>query len=86
MTDTQPLSELLDTFWEGDFTLHATPAAPASPAPDPGPAPGPTPGSSPDPGPAPAIAALGPSGIRIAGRDLATLLAPTYRQLTEPAD
>ncbi|KJK59552.1 hypothetical protein [Saccharothrix sp. ST-888] len=82
MTDAQPLSELLDTFWEGDFTLHATPAAPVSPASEPDPAPGSAPGPAPDP----AIAALGPSGIRIAGRDLATLLVPTYRQLTEPAD
>ncbi|GAA2232044.1 MULTISPECIES: hypothetical protein [Kitasatospora] len=30
MTDAQPLSELLDTFWEGEFTLR--PASPDSAA------------------------------------------------------
>ncbi|WP_441245394.1 hypothetical protein [Kitasatospora sp. McL0602] len=32
--------------------------------------------------PVPAIAELGPSGIRIGGRDLAALLEPSYRALT----
>ncbi|MGK4581564.1 hypothetical protein [Kitasatospora sp. HPMI-4] len=67
MTDAQPLSELLDTFWEGEFTLQPSPPGPETAA-----------GS--------ALAGLGPSGIRIAGRDLAALLAPAYRRLTGTAD
>ncbi|MDH6576675.1 hypothetical protein [Kitasatospora sp. MAP5-34] len=62
----------LNAFWDGDFTLGPASNGPASDSPAPG-------GS--------AIASLGGSGIRVGGRDLATLLAPVYRRLTgEPTD
>ncbi|MFI5533631.1 hypothetical protein ACIA8O_34355 [Kitasatospora sp. NPDC051853] len=68
MTDAQPVP---DHFWDGSFTLGA--------APDPAPAPdaeedGTEPGT--------ALDALGPSGIRLGGRDLAAVLTTAYRRMT----
>ncbi|MDH6124513.1 hypothetical protein [Kitasatospora sp. GP82] len=81
MTDAHALAARLDTFWEGDFTLHAAPAGPVTPAGPHGAAPGDTGAEL-----GPAIADLGPSGIRVAGRDLAVLLASAYREMTGSGD
>lgn len=61
----------LEGFWDGDFTLGPNSDDPAS---------------TPSAPPAPAIDGLGGSGIRIGGRDLATLLAPAYRRLLGSLD
>jgi hypothetical protein len=66
-----------DDFWGGDITLRREPAEPAEPS-------GPSGLSGPGkPGAAaPPLDRLAGSGLTVAGRDLAQLLAPVYQALT----
>ncbi|MCX5212130.1 hypothetical protein OG689_23085 [Kitasatospora sp. NBC_00240] len=63
----RPLTDCLADYWQGDFTLRDTP--------DDGPEAAATAAAT-------ARAGLGPSGITVRGRDLATLLDPAYRAFT----
>ncbi|MGW4651696.1 hypothetical protein [Kitasatospora sp. NPDC004289] len=73
MTDAQQVPE---HFWDGSFTLAAGPVA--APVADPVAA---SAAADPEDG-GTALDALGPSGIRLGGRDLAAVLAADYRRMT----
>ncbi len=80
LPDERLLEDCLGDYWRGAFTLRDTPdGASDGPA---GAGPETTPGASPAVAPGTALAALGPSGVSVRGRDLAALLEPAYRAFT----
>ncbi|WP_371480833.1 hypothetical protein [Kitasatospora sp. NBC_00315] len=87
LVDERPLEDCLPDYWRGTFTLRDESApepkslSESDPESDPASDPEPVPGG-PDGARGSALAALGPSGITVRGRDLATLLEPAYRAFT----
>ncbi|MFI6446360.1 hypothetical protein [Kitasatospora sp. NPDC050543] len=63
----RPLADCVADFWRGDFTLRGD---------------GEDGGDAEQSPTTSALAALGPSGITVRGRDLAALLEPAYRTLS----